>query len=164
RARGGGGAARRERIVGSFHKKLVLVSTMRAPDAPSTRRSASRSTLSAWPRSFDTTQAVSSARCHRSWCAVSAAETLNRLCNRSLRLLSTWRLSLSERHPSRCSSQVMSPTTTAHPPRAALPTSSERATSSILYASIRSPTLTSLKLSIPMPDRKSTRLNSSHYQ
>src|SRR5438034_3759367 len=40
---------------------------------------------------------------------------------------------------------------------------SERATSSIRYASIRSPTFKSLKFSTPMPqDRKSTRLNSSH--
>src|SRR5437763_7532482 len=99
---------------------------MRAPAAASTRRSASRSTCWAWVRSLDTTHTVSSARCHRSLCAVSAAETLKRLWSLSLRLFRTWRLSLSERHPSRCSSQVITPTTTAQPPRAAFPTSRRR--------------------------------------
>src|SRR6266571_1127179 len=94
---------------------------MRAPSADATRRSASRSTLSAWPRSFDTTHTVSSARCQRSWWAVSAADTLKRLWSRSLRLFSTRRLSLSEWDAARCSSQVITATTTVHAPFAALP-------------------------------------------
>src|SRR6267143_2894607 len=85
---------------------------MRAPSAPATRRSASRSTLSAWRRSVLTAAAVSSARCHSSWCAVSATDTLNRWCNRSLRLFSTARLSLSDWQAARCSSQTITPTIT----------------------------------------------------
>src|SRR5207248_65269 len=78
-------------VVASCQKKLVLVSTIRAPSAASTRWSASRNTLSACRRSVATTHAVNSARCHRSWWSVSAAETLKRLWRRSLRLLRTCR-------------------------------------------------------------------------
>src|SRR2546428_13738432 len=89
---------------------------MRAPAAPSTRRSASRNTRSACSRSVLTTHTLSSARCHRSWWSVSAAETLKRLCSRSLRLFNTWRFSFRDLHAARCSSQLISPTT---PPAAA---------------------------------------------
>src|SRR5260370_37189178 len=77
-----------------------------------TSRSASRRTLCACPRSVATTHTVNSARCHRSWCAVSAADTLKRLWRRSFKLFSTWRLSLSDWQAPRCSSHVITPTTT----------------------------------------------------
>src|SRR5260370_27655193 len=50
------------------------------------------------------------ARCHRSWKSVSATATLNLPRRRSLRLLTVWRLSLSECESSSLNSSVRTPT------------------------------------------------------
>lgn len=83
---------------------------IRARSCRHTRPSAAPSTFSACLLSVATTQHASCERCQRSRWSVSATETLNFLCSRSLMLFTMRRLSFSDAHPDRCRSQEITPT------------------------------------------------------
>jgi hypothetical protein len=80
-----------------------------------TKRSTRSSSSSAWPTVGETTLKPIPARCHRSWCETSEAETPKRRRAVSMTCLTTARFALSDPESARCSSISRAATCTAFP-------------------------------------------------